>query len=240
MTGYGATTYKVILKSDHLGANGEKTGAYVDRATYMRNFYPAIQRNSQQTQSALRHFSGARSPTVVYSDCSKEICKAVEDLGALPWTSTPHRPQSNSLMEKQVRTLTDGVRAILLHPGFPHNFWPLAASYFCIAKNFSGTNGMSPYEKAHNSEYTGLQVLFGVLVYFRPMGLGRKSKFEPRLHTGAFVGWHVQHGMDVTSDYLTIAVEGFHRKAKSEIETLPVHHVREVRVLGNPHFPLEE
>ena len=63
-----------ILKSNHLGTNGEKTGAYaVDRATYMRNLYPTTQRNSQQTQAALRHFSGACSPTVAYSDCSKEI-----------------------------------------------------------------------------------------------------------------------------------------------------------------------
>ena len=143
-------------------------------------------------------------------------------------------------MEKQVRTLTDGVRAILLHSGFPHNFWPLAASFFCIAMNLSETNGMSPYEKAHNSKYTGLQVHFGMLVYLRPIDLGKKSKFEPRLHTGAFVGWHVQPDMNVTSDYLIIAIEDFHRKAKGEIKTLPVHRVREVRVLGKPHFPLEE
>ena len=110
----------------------------------MRNFYPSIQRNSQQTQSALRHFAGAHRPTVVYSDCSKEIRKATEDIGALHWTSTPHRPQSTSLMERQVRILADGVRAILLHSGFPHNFWPLAATYFCSALNLAEANGVLP------------------------------------------------------------------------------------------------
>ena len=143
-------------------------------------------------------------------------------------------------MERQVRILADGVRAILLHPRFPHNFWPLAATYFCSALDTSEANGVSPYKKAHRINYAGLQVPFGTLVYFRPMDLGKKSKFVPRLHTGAFVGWHIQPCMNATSDYLSIAVEDLHRKAKGEIKPLPVHRVREVHVLRNPHFPFEE
>ena len=66
--------------------------------------------------------------------------------------------------------------------------------------NFSEANGVSPYEKAHGIKHDGLHVPFGMLVYFRPMDLGKKSKFVPRLHTGAFVGWHIQPGMNATSD----------------------------------------
>ena len=186
----------------------------------------------------LRLFAGAYRANAVYSDCSKEIRKATKDIGALHWTSTPHRPQSNSQMERHVRILADCVRGILVHSGFPHNLWP---SFFCSALNFSEANGVSPYEKAHGGiKYPSLKVPFGMLVYFRPMDLGTKSKFVPRLHTVAFVGWHIQPGMKATSDYFIIAVEDFHRKARGEITLFPVHRVREVRVLGNPHFPLED
>ena len=159
----------VVLREDHRGQAGEKTGAFiVDRATKTRAFYPSVKRDSKMTEIALRKFCGATNPKIVYSDNSGEIARAGEAMDAAMWTSTPNRPQSNSLTERQVRVLTEGTRALLLHSGFPHYFWPLAAAYHCVAytafHKHDALDGKTPYEYMHGISFPGKAVPFGMLV----------------------------------------------------------------------------
>ena len=176
---------------------------------------------------------------MIYSDKAKEIKKAVDTIGAVHYTSTPHRPQSNALMERQNRSLQEGVRAVLLHSGFPHYFWPLAAQYWCAATNF--TEGeQTAHGLLHGAQFNGQLVPFGMLVYFRPTDIERHSKFAPRYDPGIFIGWHLQPRLQWKGDYLVISMDALQKRSTGEIKTIPIQRIREMRILGEPQFPLAD
>ena len=75
-------------------------------------------------------------PDYIYSDNSKEIAKAVSDLG---WkgrhdTSTPNRPSSNGVVERCVRVVKEGMSACLQAEMNPA-WWQFAMRYFCFMHN---------------------------------------------------------------------------------------------------------
>ena len=79
---------------------------------------PASEKSSECTRKALQHFFGpGTKPKILYSDCSKELKKACNDLDFLADTSTPHRPQSNGVAERCQRRVKEGTRCVLKQSG---------------------------------------------------------------------------------------------------------------------------
>ena len=64
----------------------------------------------------------------VYSDGSKEIKKAMQDLQFAHDCSTPYRSQTNGVAERAVRKVKEGGASALMQSGFHHLWWGDAQS----------------------------------------------------------------------------------------------------------------
>ena len=73
-----------------------------------------------------------RNPKVIYTDNSMEFGKACEDLSWNHCTSTPHRSETNGIVERAVRRVKDGTSAVLLQSGLNESWW--ADSMECYTK----------------------------------------------------------------------------------------------------------
>ena len=192
-------TLAIWSRSDHLivgrskvthGLGNERVALFMwDRATGMKDAPALKSKAAKGTELAIKTFAGG-SVKSLYSDNAPELVKAAEGLGIVHLTSTPHRPQSNSLTERQVRG--DGRR----HQGCPRavrTSTPLLASrvaHNTMAENVErkGDDGRTAWERHHGESFTGLRIPFGAAVAFRPW---RKpvGKFDDRAVDGLFVGW---------------------------------------------------
>jgi hypothetical protein len=70
----------------------------------------------------------------VKSDCAQELTEAVKYLGWLPEPGIPNDPFHNAKLESNIRRIKEGVRAIHLAAGFPHELWPRSVEYFALPK----------------------------------------------------------------------------------------------------------
>ena len=60
---------------------------------------------------------------VIYTDNSLEFGKACEDLSWNQCTSTPHRSETNGIVERAVRRAKEGTSAVLLQSGLDESWW---------------------------------------------------------------------------------------------------------------------
>ena len=72
---------------------------------------------------------------VAISDGAAEFVSAFTQLGIVHRQTLPGRPESNSLIERQVQVLARGARALLAASGLPMAFWVYAAQCFCHLRN---------------------------------------------------------------------------------------------------------
>ena len=136
--------------------------------------------STKLTENALRYFTNGNGKSL-FSDNAPELVKAAEGLGWIHPTSTPHRPEGNSMTERRVGIAVQGTRCNLAQSGLPHRFWPFALRHNCFARNVAAVGDeVSPYEKHHGSPYAGHVIPFGALVTLRKTPLSRKKggKFD--------------------------------------------------------------
>ena len=71
-------------------------------------------------QDPLQHFLGIVRPTIIYSDSTDEIIRAVKDLGfgGIHEISQPAMSQTNGVAERAVQDVLDGARALMVHAVF--------------------------------------------------------------------------------------------------------------------------
>ena len=80
--------------------------------------------NFTRPQRSLQKFlEPERKPKIIYTDNSLEFGKACEDLSWNHWTSTPHRSETNGIVERAVCRLKEGTSAVLLQSGLNENWW---------------------------------------------------------------------------------------------------------------------
>ena len=109
----------------------------------VESVYGAFSQTSRATDqniAALQKFGGTRAHgkalCVCKSDAARELTEAAKFLGWLPDPGVPHDPFHNSQLERAIRMIKEGTRAIHLNAGFPHNLWPRSIEYFCTARSF--------------------------------------------------------------------------------------------------------
>ena len=82
-----------------------------DLATQWIQSYPVKTKTSQETLRSLQKFlEPNRKPKVIYTDNSLGFGKACEDLSWNHGTSTPHRSETNGIVERAVRRVKEGTR----------------------------------------------------------------------------------------------------------------------------------
>ena len=210
------------LRADHVilgrdlakGCEGEQACLIVyDEYSGVFGAFPQTKRDTDANIHALQKFGGTKAHgkalCVTKSDTAPEIVDAIKFLGWLPDPSVPNDEVHNAKLERGIRTIKEGTRAILLKSGLPHEFWPRAIEYFCTAHSFTNQAAIHPndseevkvrkgtetcYEAAAGETFKGLKLPFGCLVYYKPPKHRELPAFEPRTLPGIFVGWRIDAG----------------------------------------------
>ena len=109
---------------------------------------PVKDKSAESAVKAINHFMGNQTLDTFYSDNSRELEVAGRAVAKVHATSTPYRPQSNSIAERGIRTLLEATRAALVQAGMPCRFWPVAGSHasFAIAISEQTNGDPSPFE----------------------------------------------------------------------------------------------
>ena len=172
-----------ILNEDQEDAE-EQHNIFVilDRYTQFLQAYAAKQKSAEETKKAFqRYFEPNQEPTHVYSDNSKEIKKACDDLGYTHDTSTPHRSETNGVAERAVRRVKEGTACVLTQSGFTEHWWSLAMQAFCFMRNVVDKldNGQTAYFNRFGVDYGGPAIPFGALVEYFPKTAKDKQRVHP-------------------------------------------------------------
>ena len=150
---------------------------------------------------ALVHFAGAERIKSVYSDCSREIAKAVKSISKAPiphLTSTPGMPATNGIAENKVKRSIVGTRSNLLQAGLPCCWWPYAGPHYAFCRNAQVRNGDSPWNRRHHKGHLEQKKLypFGSQIFFMPSPIAKNQphKMAPRGIPGIVLGFQVLPG----------------------------------------------
>ena len=125
-------------------------------------------------------------------------------------TSTPHRPESNGVVERFNQLIVDGARCLLLQSGLPGRYWHYACRAFLLARNacVKGKDGRTAWDRRFGKEFHGKLIPFGSkVIYRRPKH--DAAKFAPRGSEGIMLGHHLEPGGLFKGDYLVVNIDNF-------------------------------
>ena len=192
------------------------------------------------TVLALREFYGEDQFYFMYSDNAPELKSACASELMLHLSSTPNRPQSNSIVERYIQLVVEGTGCLLFQAGLPPRYWSLAARAFCLGRNATlpAHHGSTPWEAKNGTAFPGKLLPFGCKVTYRPSER-TGPKFAPRSENGLFAGWHLQPGGTFKGDYLVIPYEALVRTDPQR--KLVIRRVKEVDMSVGPLiYPLRQ
>ena len=187
-----------------------------DRATEMLEATAVKSMDDMNTYRALKHWIGdkpERTVQRIYSDNHKSIINACEELRINHELSTPGVHQTNAVIENKNKLVENGIRCALITAGLPSCWWPLAAPCWCFLHNVEEPDGApSHYFRRHNEKFTGQMFPFGCGVWYIPSPTRQesvRSKADPRLKFGIFMGYRLAPGGKWNGEYLVIDIARF-------------------------------
>ena len=90
----------------------------LDRYSRWLQGYACKSKSAAECIQYFKRFVGPQfKPEHVYSDNSKELISACKELGWAHDTSTPHRSETNGVIERSVRTVKEGTSSALIQSG---------------------------------------------------------------------------------------------------------------------------
>ena len=129
---------------------------------------------------AVKRFLGPGTPALhAYSDNSKEIIAAMEQMQILHDTSTPYCHESNGVIERAGRRVKEGTAACLVQSGLNEIFWDLATKCYCFLRNVVDLllDGETAWKKRFGVDYNGPIWPFGCEVLYKPHNPEMKNEF---------------------------------------------------------------
>ena len=120
--------HKVLRK----GCENNHRYAFVtqDLAVQWIQSHPCKTKTSQETQRILQKFlESDRKPEVICTDNSLEFDKVCEDLSWNHCTSTPHRWETNVIVERTVRRVKEDSSVAVLQSGQDDNWFPICETF---------------------------------------------------------------------------------------------------------------
>ena len=170
--------------------------------------YPALSKDSEEVEDALRHFCGRKSPIVsVASDRAPEILKAIRDIGFNSEPAVPRDPLHNPFAESAIRTIKKGTATLLLQSGLHVRHWKFAQRCFAfkcnatleppkaiqeLAKEKGQALSSTRFEAHWKYPYEGYLIPFGALVWYKEREAGT---FAPKGEPALYLGPEVVDGM---------------------------------------------
>ena len=188
---------------------------------------------------AFREFYGEDPFYYFHSDNAKELKSAAEQELMVHPTSTPHRHESNGVVERFNQLIVDGARRLLLQSGLPGRYWHYACRAFHLARNacVKGKDGRTAWDRRFGKEFHGKLIPFGSKVlYRRPKH--DAAKFAPRGSEGIMLGHHLEPGGLFKGDYLVLNIDNLLIEGNPKST---IHRMKEVVKAPGPNtYPLRE
>jgi transposase InsO family protein len=244
--------HMILEKVEDFSRNGDRVVAVIlDLFSKWLEGHAAKTNSAETTQAAITRFLGPWvAPDYVYSDNSREIKKALENLS---WsdrhdTSTPNRPETNGTIERTVRKVKEGMRALLLQAGANPEWWADAMRCFCFLHNVSDVlwDGQTAYEKRFDDFYHGPTYPFMCEVKYKPSSpkiINQMHPFGAKTLSGLFIGYYQQPGGLWGGDLLVVDWQEFDRAER--VAEVPIRRIKAKEVFpqlynGKYRFPLAE
>ena len=230
---YRAEIFGDLITKDHkvltegcVSRNNHRYAVVVpDLVTQWIQSYPGKTKTSQETQWSLQKFMEPnRKPKVIYINNSLEFGKACEDLSWNHCTSTPHRSETNGIVERAVRRVKEGTSAVLLHSGLDENWWADSVECYTYLRNVQDLLSCGK-KKLHTRDFLenlfkGPIIPFGSLVEYYPIaakGQSRIHQFGKKVLPGLFLGYALYAGGIWKGDVLIADLEELETMDASEI-----------------------
>ena len=211
----------------------------LDAGTLFGDLIVVSSKNVNDTIMAFREFYGEDPFCNLHSDIAKELKAAAEQELMVHLTPTPHRPESNGVVERFSQLIVGGARCLLFQSGLPGRYWHYACRAFLLARNAcaKGKDGRTAWDRRFGKEFHSKLIPFGSKV-IRRRPKHDAAKFAPRGSEGIMLGRHLEPGGLLKGDYLVLNIDNL------SIEGNPkstIHRMKEVvRAPGPNTYPLNE
>ena len=172
---------------------------------------PAGDKKTETVSGFMRWIMRDEPAKRYYCDNGSELVKAAQGAGMIVQTSTPGKPMNNHRAESNNRLLMSGARAASVAAGLPGCFWTYSLPYAACAANISrDVDGATAYERRFGFRFPGEHFPFGNAVYYSPTKTSdKRSKADPRLRLGLFLGWRLTPGGKWNGDYIIADINDF-------------------------------
>ena len=116
----------------------------------------------------MKFLEPTRKAEVIYTYNSMEFGTACEDLSWNHCTSTPHRSETNGIVERAVRRVKEDASAVLLQSGLDENWWADSLGCYCYLQNIQDllSDGKTPFERRFGKPLNGPVIPFGAMVEY--------------------------------------------------------------------------
>jgi hypothetical protein len=164
--------HKILNEDDESREHDRVALIVMDRFTRWLQGYASNSKSAEEVVRDLQRFLGPQvKPQHVYTDNSKEFIRALKDLNWPHDTSTPHRPQTNGIIERAVRVVKEGTSCVMVQSGLAEKWWPEAMNCFCFLRNVSTVleTGNTAYKNRFGSDFSGPLIPFGAEVTYLPI-----------------------------------------------------------------------
>ncbi|CAI5471529.1 unnamed protein product [Closterium sp. Yama58-4] len=122
----------------------------------------------------------------------KDFTALVDGKGILHDLTCPYTPQQNGMAEREMRTVVESVRTMLLHMGVQHHWWHLALRQAVWVRNClerSATPGTTPYQLLTGKKPDlSLARVWGCMAQFLVPEQQRGGKLKPKARWGLHLG----------------------------------------------------
>ena len=174
--------HKVLNQGGESRNSHRKAVVVQDVATQWIQSYPCKTKTSQETEWSSRKFlEPSEKPKVIYTDNALEFGKSCEDVSWNRCTPTPHRSETNGVVERAVRRIKEGTSAVLLQSGLDETWWADSVERCCYLQKCPRpplADGRTPHERRFGEPFKGPAIPCGSMVEYHPFS----AKDQSRLH----------------------------------------------------------
>ena len=194
------TADHAILNEEDTSRDGDQIVLVIqDGYTKWLQSIPCKTKSAHETRLGILNFLGPQLKAKhAYTDNSKEFIKCFEDLGIPHDTCTPHRHETNGVVERAVRRVKEGTSSAMVQSGMAEYWWNWATKCFaflrCVVDLIGGRTG---WHTRFGVDFKGPVILFGAEVTYKPItekDLARLHRFGAKMLTAIFLGYEQQQG----------------------------------------------
>ena len=146
-----------------------------------------------ETQRILKQFlRPEENPRFFYTVNSLEFIKACEGLNWNHGRSTPHRSETNGIVERAARRVKEGTSSALVQSGLQESWWAEALERDSYLRNLQDlqADGQTPHERRFNSPVDKPIIPFGAAVQFLSKICRRPSSSASARHKNPSFNFH--------------------------------------------------